>query len=491
MESPSLVNVPAEILHLIIQSLDPVSLIDLSQTSSFLRWFINPQPTHFVQRLLAFELTPEHGGIVPHFRARLSTLSPPTDSQEWNSNKYACTGCMKLLPHQMFDNHSILGLGLRKPPHGSEEGERLTDWEPQGDPVARWKRLQSRGPAERERLEKSRQQYISAIRCNRPVGVQGFLAGIDDDARDDALAEAAEKVLCGRSRHKRLCIECKRKRGFYTRRTRSNIGSSEVPVIKSRQLQFADALSRSFSRTIYPDIPEPPSPRIFRVQRPQARSSLITTLMVFCRHCSTWQELADFRAGTECPLEMNTNIDDPKKSKYLSKLRCNNCFALENGSEKLGAELVQIFTNKAEEELDLIQRRLQFGWGRISTEFCEKGSPLNRPKYKATLRCILDPYHNRDVKRIRSRFESSCEQAYRSVRDMDGPASDPQVASTEDSAVKERLALRRRLKHFRRFLDKEADSADRHRVTDSWQGSWIEDYGKLPTFTMTERMRSS
>ncbi|KAK3952972.1 hypothetical protein QBC32DRAFT_184242, partial [Pseudoneurospora amorphoporcata] len=121
-------NVPLDILLVILGYVDPISLINLAQTCQVLRATIRPTRANLLQRLLALELIPEYGGIVPLIRSRTIQVSPPMSSKDWQSNKYACGGCLKLLPHTRFDNHNILRLDLRKPPSGSKEANRLADW---------------------------------------------------------------------------------------------------------------------------------------------------------------------------------------------------------------------------------------------------------------------------------------------------------------------------------------------------------------------------
>lgn len=128
----SSVQVPDEIFVHIAQNLDPITLITPSQASRSWRAFINPSRHDYNQRLLALELTPEYGGIVPLFDELSQTLSPPCESPEWKLNKYACCGCMKLPPHMMFGNHALLRRPYRKPPPDIVESNRagVIGWEP-------------------------------------------------------------------------------------------------------------------------------------------------------------------------------------------------------------------------------------------------------------------------------------------------------------------------------------------------------------------------
>ncbi|KAM7187773.1 hypothetical protein V8F20_010830 [Naviculisporaceae sp. PSN 640] len=475
----SITTLPPELLYPIIQGLDPASLISLSQANKFFRWFINPQRTHFVQRLLALELLPEHGGLVPSFHARENKIIPWTDDPAWDTNRYACPGCLRLLTHRMFDNHSILGLALRKPPPGSEEATRLTDWEPLGDEAARWKRIQAHNNSERQRLLRFRSQYTTATRSDGDGVHNNFLAESDDEDsdEDDRQAEEAEKVLCGRSRHRRLCLECKRSRGVYARRTRCNVGTSDVPIILTRQVHAPDEISLFFPRSLH-GVPEPPRPRVMRVLRPGCTVALVTPVVVFCPGCSTWQDMLAFRKHSLTILHLpadptsywNRDPEDSVKAHY-SRLRCNHCLASDLGIEALGKELLQLFGNLADRSLSEAQGRLIWGWQNFIGEFFQSPSSshglLNQDEYRDARDRIFGPKR----KAAMLRCQKLCDTAYgpakqgtRKIHTFDAPARE---------AAKE---LSRLLNDLRKFLRDEVKPAHRAEVTDSWQGAWLEDY---------------
>lgn len=181
-----------EILCLIVTTLDPISLISLSQSSRGFRSFIQPTRAHFVQRLLSLELLPENNGryrSVPLFRGRDSTMHPDdSDVQAWEGIRYACAGCLKLRSHMHFDNHSILRLGLRKPPPGSTEATKLTDWEPYNDhfedPGEKWQRIQQRKEEARERDKLWRREYHNAIQAPSESDTPELKALLDHEAAE-------------------------------------------------------------------------------------------------------------------------------------------------------------------------------------------------------------------------------------------------------------------------------------------------------------------
>ncbi|KAM7193232.1 hypothetical protein V8F33_007932 [Rhypophila sp. PSN 637] len=475
---------PPELLCLVVQALDPITLISLSQSNRFFRGFISPQRIHFVQRLLALELLPEHGGIVPLFNARLNTLRPPPYDAKWDQNKYACSGCLKLLTHKMFDNHSIYGLALRKPPPGSEEATKLTAWEPAGDQVGWWKRRQRQQGHEQERLKEFRAQYATATRSrgepvNGPQPPNGFLLAGSDDAKDERLAREAECVLCGRSRHRRLCLECKRTQGVFARRTRPNIGTIEAPIIVTRQVLIADSLSLCFPRSIF-GVPEPPLPRIMRVNHPGCNIYLRSPVVVFCARCSTWQDMWAFgpdvmpliNVDTVNNLLWNRDPDDPDKSDYKLHM-CHHCIASVKGIDRFRDSLLDVFLELAERSALKIRGRLHLGWSQYYYDFY--AGALNKPRYKGARRRLFGSDEDNTPTRHNTRNDRSFSILCETAHGPTAPKRDPIYLAT--SKVKDAVGeLLLRLNELRSFLSNEATLSEQMTVTESWQGIWLEDY---------------
>ncbi|CAI4211753.1 unnamed protein product [Parascedosporium putredinis] len=96
----SLDSLPTELLCNILCRLDPIGLISRR---------------HFVERLLALEADPRHGGPPLSFRSRDNHLDPGTSESGWDAMRWACTQCMRLRPHTAFGNHALLRLRYRKP----------------------------------------------------------------------------------------------------------------------------------------------------------------------------------------------------------------------------------------------------------------------------------------------------------------------------------------------------------------------------------------
>ncbi|CAG9947003.1 unnamed protein product [Clonostachys rosea f. rosea IK726] len=104
-------SLPLELQHLVIQSLDPIGLISLSQTGRFYRQLINPNRKEQVERLLALECLHEYGGDRPilHPDSDKAVAGPDWHRDAWpEHHRWACAVCLRLLPHNHFDNHSLL-----------------------------------------------------------------------------------------------------------------------------------------------------------------------------------------------------------------------------------------------------------------------------------------------------------------------------------------------------------------------------------------------
>ncbi|KAG7285702.1 hypothetical protein NEMBOFW57_007995 [Staphylotrichum longicolle] len=231
------VHIPLEILQQIVCQLDPISLIALSQASKPWRALINPLRHDHIQRMLALELLPEHGGIVPLFDEQTAKSVPWWGSEEWKSNKYACCGCMKLRSHMMFSNSAILRRPYRKPPPGSVEAAKaaITDWEPL-EPSHRWRRIQERAAREQE----VRAKWARAAEP-KPDPTNPWLRVPRDKETEAAIA----KYLVGTARQKRRCIDCELRLGNWSLLNKPPI-TTKVPVVKSRQLRFSDDWDRHF-----------------------------------------------------------------------------------------------------------------------------------------------------------------------------------------------------------------------------------------------------
>lgn len=205
----TMLSLPVDIKVLILPLLDFTSLISLAQTNRHFRQLIDPQHCHFVGRLLQIECLPEHGGEV--------TIDPWTVFPD--TIRYACTRCLKLLPHIRFDNRLLFGIKSKKPPQGCEAANQLCEWTG-GDAKAQGLKRQAK-------IQNDKLEYARLLENSYP-----------------ATQEAINALNIGKARNKRICIECKFLAGFWARTTRMNVRTSLVPVIKSRQKASHDFTER-------------------------------------------------------------------------------------------------------------------------------------------------------------------------------------------------------------------------------------------------------
>lgn len=409
-------TLPVELLCNILERLDPIGLISLSQTCSYFRRLIDPGTPELVQRLLAVESLDEHGGGTPIFRARDNHLSPSWADEKWLAIRWACTGCLRLLSHIHFDNHSLLRLGMRKPLPGSPAAELTTCWKPvqyhkswvgrvkQHQVFAKEKELRWR-----YRISSSYEtgRFISEPRWTvedfRDAGVVG-LDDLTDEAFIDLSSDERLQILdhdihsielerCGYKRHLRKCNECRYRAGKLGRRMDGTGGSATFPIQVSRQLRFHSALERYFPGfAIDPEDQKPASPvpigQMFREDPaiyqpsslflwPEHRHDRVWTLyMARCPQCQKWQELRSFRIGHYGlhwqPVEhagrrhsepwIESWTGDRLTPEFLANSLCNQCFAREHGRDSLGEVLQKFFRNLQGRNVYNADWQLSWGW---------------------------------------------------------------------------------------------------------------------------------
>jgi len=457
----TLEQLPVDVMFVLISHLDPVSLISISQTSQSFRDLINPQRYHFVQRLLALELDPQIGGITPRFRdGDDQKLTPPAHDEAWNDNLYACSNCLKLRLHTLFDNNAILRLRFRKPPRGSHEWNRMqrTEWAPLRGGL-NYKHRAMLFQEDKEKREAIRARYSQASAEYLQAQNQ---AGFDrvDRGHVDELADEVESYLVGTERHKRLCLDCRFARGDFNRPTKRGLGTPEQPIVRSRLLRIpTDGFSRLFPGLL------PPLdkwPIVFRVYHMNRRSKVIPMYAARCRGCHIWQDFyCGFRQRVEYQWEPRPNWDDKRfqsESDPETPL-CNACIVGGGEEERFKTE----FRNFA---MDYLSRSLRqefwsliFGWRIIRQEFdlhLKKSSSL-RPKsllhdYQDVGKQILEGLKWEEDGEI---DVGNCGEDYRNFDVTD---------------------LRRRYELFRTFLETQVPRSVVHQISTGWFRHWYEEY---------------
>jgi hypothetical protein len=438
-------HVPAEVLQQIVCELDPISLIALSQTSKSWRAFINPTRHDYIQRLLALELMPEYGGMVPLFNEFLQKLSPPWDSSEWDSNKYACCCCMKLRTHMMFDNHAILRRPYRKPPPGSVEASKasLTDWEPL-EPSVRWRRIQERAAQAREEQRRwARVAYWKKDNAlTNPPGQQfARESGPNQDTEHEV-----QMYLTGTARQKRRCIECQHRLNIWSGPHTRRDSSDNAPAVISRQALFLSQWDRHFPGLVEPPPPEK-RPRYWRTLSESAAGLLLSLYLIRCPFCETWQRDSAFREW-----RLHEWGFRPRRRTSNDPHICNRChLETRRDPDLLAQELSAGALTMFREHRDYVLSQLQFGWRFIYDDFNNaKNAATSLAEHKALADEILG-----GLKWL-GRRRTSVALAPSNLPD-----------------------LRRRFELYKDFIySDKVDPDKRAEILQSWFKLWVEDYEK-------------
>ncbi|KAK8869017.1 hypothetical protein PGQ11_007595 [Apiospora arundinis] len=433
-------SLPVEIQCCIFRHLDPITLIAFSQTSTHYRRVISPSRRNYAERLLALELLEEHGGVTSIFRPRHNVISPDWRDSTCDSMRWACTACLRLLPHTAFGNHFLLGLGYRKPEPGSPAAaeQTVSSWEPSRD-ARYWqalKRYKQRADVvfEQKRL---RRQYSGAstrdyrryatardaeysetalarlIDLAQPAGFQPCHLELER-AREEMgqFALEYERRNAGYKRHLRRCLECNWRRGelrpHATQYDGILGGTLKVPVAHSRQLYFGCGLDRHFPGFTAPLNNEPPthSARVFVIYREDPYDLPFTLHMVRCPGCTRWQELRAFRVGTwyarwtigygTARGEFENWDQRPLGAEFYDSLICNHCLAGKGDDEsmkRLRDELQGFWLHCAYAKLLQLVGEFEGGFRQLyyATWEMPKGHPVKRLIRKEILRDIIGP----------------------------------------------------------------------------------------------------
>ncbi|KAK3361503.1 hypothetical protein B0T24DRAFT_585168 [Lasiosphaeria ovina] len=432
-------DLPYDLRCGIVKKLDPITFLRMSMTSSKLYTLLKPKPSHHLEALLALELVPEYGGIVPRFRARDNRVSPPFESEEWRTNKYACSGCLDLLPHYMFDHRSILGLEYRKPPPGSREAKTATSWQPSD------RLLQSAALAKREGQRGWRKRYHLAVTGRHLRYRRQFGNRLQPPRHDDALAAEAEKVLCGILRYKRLCLECKRQAGRLPEAL--NRGTPENPLIHVRTVEYPDSFDRLYPGFLAPlPLEEWPTQRsVNRVESGGNKPKLtpFPLLMAPCPVCGTWKEFADFR-HSDISLDIHDVQSSWRQWSSQGAILCHHCLRRRIGTDRFRRRIVKQAVKHLLTRIPGVIWDMTWGWLVLHGWFYGLG-----------------------VTRRNGRVEV--------IRPWDKPFDNDDVEDFND--------LRRRHDIFKRFVYEELQvnhpEVFERATREKWVKNWIDDFGKL------------
>ncbi|KAI5460750.1 hypothetical protein BGZ63DRAFT_454940 [Mariannaea sp. PMI_226] len=355
-------QLPIELQCSIVQLLEPVGLISISQTNKHFHRLVNPQKKHFIERLLVLECIPKNGGLYPIFRSRDNSLSPEFSDKEWSNMRWLCVGCMKLLSHQYFDNHMILRLGYRKPISGSTILDRISTWSP--DPRIIYTSIQKqkqKSPDDIAEEKRLRRRYFISVTSDRSLfnhielqecGMEGFegltfrqfnkMKAVMKQQLLDDNALKIELQRCGSKRHLRKCLECRYIAGQLKPHP-GKPGTLGLPIIVSRATRFNSILDRCFPRIDdYLKAKKPPCiPRVHdATSEPHyGRDRLWNLYMFRCPGCTRWKEIREigkdtFPASPPC-LQPAAWTREYLNESVVHEARCHTCYAKANGRQKL------------------------------------------------------------------------------------------------------------------------------------------------------------
>jgi hypothetical protein len=386
---------PEELLVAIFRLLDPIGLISIHQTSTRFRAIIQPDRALFLERLLELECKKEIGGVTPIFHARTTSIEPDFRSKEWLSMHWACSICLRLLPHIAFDNHSILRLRYRKPLPGSPAAasSSVTSWEPVGR--QRFKPRQSDDAAQDKQV---RHRYDLAVKQRQPRWPQQTLndtlaifqnsgmitfEGLSLEEYRCITIEEEQSLLdhemrlielerCGYKRHLRKCNECRFQRGETLPLPKGYGGPPNqrvvtFPIVRSRTLPFMTVMDRlfpGFSVTFNAKQPRRKIPSLISlgpVTMDVTSRVRWNTYMARCPICLRWQELRAFRL---CGMHREWVVQRIPQS-LLDTASCNHCLAREQGREKLAWALTECLRKCFEETKYAVTVRMIEGWRQL------------------------------------------------------------------------------------------------------------------------------
>jgi hypothetical protein len=337
---------PTEILCDIIRVLDPVGLLSLSQTSSRLRFIIKPNRSHVLQRLLALETRPEFCSSY-HYDFDTHEVIPEWNSLQWARMRFACSECLRLLPHTSFDKKYIVRPVYMKPHPGSPPTNMYTIWEPSS--------------CDKRRRKNRAKEYL------KEYGYQGV----------------------GHKRHQRKCNECRFQKGKINPQVNGwhyMLGTTVTPIVKSRYVKFPCRLDRWFPELASAlQIEQPDCVTTTSADYPYLydEKQCWMTFMVRCSGCERWQEVKAFRAracghplmqprGPASYVEWSRDTEPlPRNTMYnhcseqgchdIDASCCNSCFAQQYGRLALGLALADWLKRLLESELCNLQS-ISFRW---------------------------------------------------------------------------------------------------------------------------------
>lgn len=396
----SLNTLPTEILDLVFRLLDPIGLVSTSQTNQRFRDLIQPTRIHFEERILALECQESISGITPHFQTRDNTISPDWINPQWEQMRWACPGCLRLLPHTMFDNHSLLRFAYRKPLPDHPAANMPTIWEPTGFGRRKGRHRPQNAPSKEDR---HKYNIVLSCRCYREQNMtqlhkrleifqeQGFesfhnmtltdftdLTNGQETRLLDHEASIIEAQHCGYKRRLRRCLECLYKLKKHRPRRNGDGGTLAVPIVESRHIEVPSFLDRYFPGfwKVLDNKRPPTNAPTFMIYRSPTEAYWYTLQMIRCPGCAQWKEMRAFRIGHPshrwtCRVyrngyDVNCHWDmSAVTAESINNIRCPHCFIREHGRKAFGEDLLRWLNHALSFEKWDKHGNLTIGWNRI------------------------------------------------------------------------------------------------------------------------------
>ncbi|VUC31054.1 unnamed protein product [Clonostachys rosea] len=377
-QNTSLFSLPAEIRLAIAGHLDAKSLLALSFTCSLFHRLIQFTSEQRLQILLRIELLDRYGGkmgIYGH-RPEMGGERFATGQQiaDWGRFRWACSGCLRLLPHLEFDNRFIFGKSYQKPVP-TRPCDRVWSWD------------------------------------SRP----------DEDGADAEKNVGRRLPGSGGQRHLRQCNECLYQRNSSALRyvdefcLRSTVITSpalsrRIPVVNSRRIRCASAVNRFFpgfldflsqSLDASKDVPSTRAVKYLGYHSTLYNVPSFKCYMLRCPGCERWKELRSF------PLPCNVSYwgfdaESTKERLFVSSYRllqfdehhpitfgCIACLnTKENEHRAISEVALTLFRSEIDNAIKAEELRLQIGW-QVMTEFIKSEWPESVRQELETVEGIL------------------------------------------------------------------------------------------------------
>ncbi|KAG5757950.1 hypothetical protein H9Q72_013913 [Fusarium xylarioides] len=387
-QKASLGTLPGELKQMIARFVDPIGLISLRQTNRHFRRLIQVQERQYIERLLALECVPEHGGppaLFTHWHQ-----DPAWYDRNLPDTRWACTGCMRLRPYYRFQHKFLSEVIWRKPIHGSPGTNVVTSWEPTQRAMAG--AAQPTPSADDGRSIQARYEAIVGDVFQHPpwsplalnhIQQLGDITGLTVRKLRRMIRYNPEKLhrllrlsmttmensgVFGSDRYFRKCIECQYKSHVFNDATIASdndlYGTERFPIISIGNYSIASPLDRYFPGVL----------EILQQGRPRAHfydgyPKLWPIWVARCPPCAKWKELRSFRIGAGGLPGRELESWEPAIGRVtwdgviltqdvFKKGCCNECFIRQNTRIALSEYLVRWFQFLVEQQPDDVQGEL-------------------------------------------------------------------------------------------------------------------------------------